>query len=271
MPTGTIVEMRILRLTTSDDFTSAIPEGAHAWEIAEATASALIGEPVETVIKVIWPSPGIPGILERWLERYEPDLVFLTISSYWFTYELLHRTIEEKLGPLAPLVRPMREKVTTTEVVASSWPVRTARVAASYVIDGKAHFTTAEVIDRVGACMRLVLGREQTLLVVRGPNNSFAANGSERAFRRADRRRQTVEAAVSQQCAKLHVPYIATRQSAEGSYRRPKAAYLADGLHNNLESHRQRGMSEGEVIAAAWCGSSAGTGRPSLGRVETAR
>lgn len=79
--------MRILRLTNSQDLNPLIPEDRRAWSIAEHVFEAQTGERAETIIKIIWPGPELPGIVDGWMERYQPEIVVLHVSGLWFTYD----------------------------------------------------------------------------------------------------------------------------------------------------------------------------------------
>ncbi len=79
--------MRILRLGTSDDILPTVAEHERGYRIVEQALAAETGETVETIIREAWPEPGLPEVLGRWLDRFEPDVVSLKVSSFWFTYE----------------------------------------------------------------------------------------------------------------------------------------------------------------------------------------
>src|SRR4029079_15876972 len=80
------LRVRILRLSNSDDMREAPDVPRRAYRIVEAALTAETGEPVETIVRDAWPEPNLPDVVDGWLKRYEPDIVFLKVSSYWFTY-----------------------------------------------------------------------------------------------------------------------------------------------------------------------------------------
>ena len=55
--------MKILRLGNSDDYAEHIPVGSRAFEFAERALVELSGEPVETVLRVVWPAPALPDMM----------------------------------------------------------------------------------------------------------------------------------------------------------------------------------------------------------------
>jgi hypothetical protein len=72
--------VHLLRLTNSSDTYEGVPEAQRAHRIADQLFTELTGEPVETILKLFWPDPGLPEIVERWIGRYEPDVVFMRAS-----------------------------------------------------------------------------------------------------------------------------------------------------------------------------------------------
>ncbi|HET7738783.1 MAG TPA: hypothetical protein VFK32_09440, partial [Tepidiformaceae bacterium] len=90
--------MLVLRLSNSQDIQGDIPPGGRAWEIAAGLLAQDVGESVETTQRVIWPRPELPGLIDTWLDRYQPDLVFLWVSYYWGSYEILPNQLERKYG-----------------------------------------------------------------------------------------------------------------------------------------------------------------------------
>ena len=99
--------MRILRLSTSDDLRPEVPETDRIHRLVEHAFAAETGQPVETMIRVIWPTPALPDAIDRWLQSYDPDVVFFRVSSYWFTYESVPLRLERsRLGrPARALAR----------------------------------------------------------------------------------------------------------------------------------------------------------------------
>ncbi|MEO6398754.1 MAG: hypothetical protein ABIP13_09840, partial [Tepidiformaceae bacterium] len=66
--------MRILRLTNSNDLTPAVAPEFRASAVVERVVSAATGEPVESMVRAIWPTPDLPDHVGRWIETYQPDV-----------------------------------------------------------------------------------------------------------------------------------------------------------------------------------------------------
>jgi hypothetical protein len=83
-----------------------VPGAERAHRIADELFTELTGEPVEPVLKLFWPEPGLPDIVDRWIARYQPDVVFMRTSMVWCAYESVPLRIERRLGRLGrPLAR----------------------------------------------------------------------------------------------------------------------------------------------------------------------
>ena len=67
--------MRVLRLTNSNDLLSTFPPAALSSAVADRVVGEFTGVTPETIVRAVWPGPELPGIIQRWLLRYEPDLV----------------------------------------------------------------------------------------------------------------------------------------------------------------------------------------------------
>ena len=95
--------MRILRLTDSNDLRPEIPEQVRGAAIADREFERITGARPETILKPIWPEPGLPAIVARWLERHEPDLVLLRCPTFWVSFESVPLKIERHWGRLGAL------------------------------------------------------------------------------------------------------------------------------------------------------------------------
>ena len=87
----------ILRLTHSADFDEAIPEEHRGTAVSQRRFSEVTGLEATTIAKNAWPGPELPAVLGGWLERYQPDIVFLGVNPIWFTYESVPVKLERKV------------------------------------------------------------------------------------------------------------------------------------------------------------------------------
>ncbi|MBK9611492.1 hypothetical protein [Candidatus Amarobacter glycogenicus] len=90
--------MKLLRLGNSDDIDPSVPDDQKNWYVAGKVLEEAIGEPVETVVKAIWPGEELPRKVSEWIDEYRPDMVFLKVTWVWYGYESVPRRIERIFG-----------------------------------------------------------------------------------------------------------------------------------------------------------------------------
>jgi len=242
--------MRLLRLGNSYDTDRNIPADANKSSVADRLLAEGIGEPVETTVRTIWPEPGLPALIDRWLDRYEPDEVFLIVASYWFTYVSVPVRVRRALGPLGAPLANAGLKAAGKPWLAHNAAFRLARRATIHTIGGSTNFTPEQVIESMEACIRTILLRENIALAVRGPRVAFSADGTEKTQRWAEARRSMVDRHMAEFCRRLHVEYIEYPTGAS-----PLAApdlFQGDRVHATAAVHDEQGNLEGEALLRAW-------------------
>lgn len=233
----------ILRLTHSSDFDEAIPEAQRATSVAQRTFSEISGVEATTVAKTAWPARELPAILDRWVDRYQPDIVFLIVNPYWFTYESvpikLQRKLKfggERLANVGLGAAPRFENYRA---------FRLLQRAAQKTIGGETHFTPQEVVERVQECARRVLARESPVLVVSGPSRRIGTYESG-ARRRATPKLAWMDRELGRFCRELGLVYHLQEADLDA------ADYVSNRFHSTAHRHAVRGEAEGHAMASAW-------------------
>ncbi|MCC6382893.1 MAG: hypothetical protein IT304_10320, partial [Dehalococcoidia bacterium] len=242
--------IHLLRLCNSNDTYAGVPEQLRAGAIASDLLAAAAGEPVDTVSRVIWPDPTLPDLVDRWLDRYQPDVVSLKINTFWFAHESVPLKLERRFGSIGKVAGSAGRKAVGVPWVSRGRFFRLLNRVALRTIGGETYFTPDEVMATMEACVRRVLAREHVVLVVRGTEGGREhPELSRRAFARYDERRRDVNARMAALCGDLSIPYVGhgSRRSKDDFRRRAGA----DGFHNGTEGQRLVGIEEGEVLAAA--------------------
>ncbi len=247
--------MRVLRLGNSADNDPNVPDDERMHVIAGRLFTAETNEPVEHVLRVAWPSPELPGLLDGWLTRYEPDMVVFVVNGFWFNYQSVPLKLERKLGQW---VRPLTTR--GRAVAARAWPgesrvFRIARNLLLRTIGGATYFTPPEVLAVTEACIKVTLARESVAMVVRGPLSPIGADTGEQRKRTAEQRRLLVHAGLEALCARYHLQYVGRQAKMDDP--EWQALSRGDGLHLNTAGHQGRGQAEGRAMLATW---SAGEG-----------
>ena len=239
--------MKILRLTNSSDVHPGVAPEERSPAVAERIVSEATGEPVETVVKGLWPTPGFPAVLERWINEYEPDVVFIRLSSFWVAYESVPLRIRRRL--------PQRigEPVATAGVRLGDRPwlierraYKLARTAVVRTIGGDTHFTPQEVGQTFDGMFRRILEDESILPVVRGTNLLLNSAGTKSGLERSKRRVSALNHEVEAACTRNRVQFFAEPPAAKLSDSR-----LKDDLHDSAEAHRLLGEDDAAAILEA--------------------
>lgn len=237
--------IRILRLTLSDDLVP-LPEGARrSWQVAEAMLAAESGEDVETTLRIIWPEPQLPDLVERWMDRYAPDIVTLKVSPYWFTYESVPLRVQRHVPVIGPRLAKVGLQAADAGWLAQNAVFRSARRASRRLIGGETYFTPDEVVAVMTSCISRILRHEGVILAVRGPLEADTDGAGASAVRRGEARRRFVHEAMKRLAADLHVHY----SGADSIRPVPRGP---DQLHLSADGHEEKGREEGEALVAAW-------------------
>ena len=243
--------MRLLRLTNSNDTHPSITAGESKVGLCDDLLADATGEPIETTVRAIWPNPNLPDLIEDWLGRYQPDLVFLTVSSYWITYRSVPLRVERSWGPLGPRLSKAGKWAAGKPRLAHNGPFRAARKVTLGAIGGAPFFEPEQVIDRMEICIRRILAHEgSAALAVRGPRVPFAPEGSERAKAWAEERRQRTHRGIAAICERVHVPYQGWDESLSAQDRADE--FLGDLVHASAEDHERLSREEAEILLEAW-------------------
>jgi hypothetical protein len=242
--------MRILRLGNSDDRSPGIADAQRGYAIAARLLESEIGEPVETIVKTISPTERLPELVERWLDEFQPDMVFLKVTWYWYGYESVPLRIERKLGRVGKPIADAGLGAAKRQWLARNGAFKFGRRMAHRVIGGDSPFEPQAVIDCMEACIRRVTAREGVVLVVKGTgggrNDEAALAGY---YERFAKKREFVEGSIEAYCEAMHVHYQGIRSV------RPKGTSGldgGDGLHKNLRGHEAVGANEAASMIAAW-------------------
>lgn len=244
-------QLKLLRITTSEDTEPRIPEELRVPALAARRFEAETGEPMEMVHRVFWPTPAFPSIVESWMQKYEPDMVFMVVSSYCFTYESVPLRIEHKLGAAGKKINAWSQKLASNHTISERATFIAARRLAQRAIGADANFTVAETLERTEAAIRAIVAHEGTVLAVRGPRRPLAIDGGEQALRRAERRRKAVNRRLREICDGLHVPcYVFD----EPPFANDGTKTFGDIIHANAETQAEEAERQAEFLVSAWRG-----------------
>lgn len=241
--------MRILRLTNSNDFWGDIAPDARGRRFVADAMERETGEPVETMVKAIWPSDDLPDIVQRWVEQFQPDIVFLKTTNFWFAHESVPLKLRRRFGRIGKTTGDAGFKAARKPWLAHNRVFRKFRYFAQATIGGETHFTIDYTMQNMEAVIRRVLRNEDILLVVRGSRGGrerpeIPAKLRERAYAR----RAEFKERMAALCASLDVPFITSN-----TFRKYEPeTRAADMFHSNELGHAQVGTFEAEALVAVW-------------------
>lgn len=242
--------MRVLKLGTSNDFTTPIPEEARSYRVTQRFLAEATGLPVEVVPRVIWPDPGLPDLIEKWMAKYEPDLVLLIVNPYWMTFESVPLRLQRRFGRAGAVVGNAGTKAASFPRLAYNPVFRAGRRLALKTIGGDVSFEPREVVAVVEQSARRILRQEGVGLVIRGPKNALTHHNDRRGRARGEARRLETHFALQRLAEELHAGYV----GSEVPIVEPDDAggYRGDFVHLTEREHAERGRSEGEALLEVW-------------------
>jgi hypothetical protein len=240
--------MRVLRLSNSADWYGNVPDDHRSPALAARALAEVSGQPVESMTREIWPNAALADVLDGWLAKHRPDVVFLWVAPYWFTFEIIDRPphlkgrLPRSLGRLAKrahVKRPITRQM--------------GRIRHWYVVrrtGARLLFQPEEVLERMEQCIGRILAHEETTLVVRGPELPLVQFETRAGRRRAEQRRLIVHRGLEAFCQARHVTYLGVKDGLALFDR--GGQLMADGIHRSASAHLELGSEEAAAMATAW-------------------
>jgi hypothetical protein len=237
--------VKILRLTNSDDMNERVPPEQRGAAVTERVVREMLGEEVETVMRVIWPGPALADIVDSWLDRYEPDVVLVRASSYWVTYESMPVRVERRVPLLGPAMAKAVAGAGEHKRFSYGRLGPVVKRAGARLLGGEPHFTPEEAGEYLGQMMRRIAAREGLVAVMRGPAKAFDVRNTARSLKRSEARRDRFERLCEGIAKDVRVPFVSARAIQAGY------ELLGDGVHLGAAGQETTGRLEGEAIVAA--------------------
>lgn len=231
--------MRVLFLGSSNDAGNWVLPTQKKHAITAQRLEAELGEPVEFIVKGIWPTEDLHKRVEAWIEESRPDVIYLNTGSHWFLYRSVPDRVKRLLGKVGgERIGEAGARIARSERWAYNAPFRALRKFLQETIGGDTYFTTQQVIERMSECLRVSVRSERTVVVVKGPHGKRRYSSRKRAFERDERERLKLHAALERLCAQLHATYDGVGEGGvrdQPAYQ--KGTTAGDGLHANAIRH----------------------------------
>jgi hypothetical protein len=244
--------MKVLILGSSNDTQDWVEGGRKRHEIARDKLAVEFGEPVVVVVKNLWPNERVAEFVGRWMIESEPDVVYLNVTSYPFSYESLPLRLQRVLGRFGNGVGSASFQLADSRRWAHNAVFRTLRRWGQATLGGDTYFTPEQVVERMIETIRVIVRNEGTVLVVKGPHGRREPAITKREQRRHEAKRLYVHAALRAACAQSHVEYVGRATPDWQVTTRPKGVLIGDGLHSNAVGHAYRADGLFVTIRDAW-------------------
>ena len=246
--------MRILRLGTSNDQEGRVAHDRMTHVLLEEQLAEATGQHWETMVRSTWPTPALPGLVERWANEFQPDVVIVRMPAFWFAYESVPLKLRRKLGRFGEPMAQFGLKRAADPRWAGNPVFRAGRKLAQRTIGGDTHFTPEQVIEVMGEVIRVLARRESTTIAVKLPTGVANHYPSAAMARRGEARRLKVSNELLGLCNQLH---IETTSSARPWYLAETLSTGRDKFHADEAGHEVTAGRDLELILRALCRSGA--------------
>mgnify|MGYP001334887755 CR=1 FL=1 len=237
--------MKILRLSNSNDVLST----TNRPEALREGLEEFLGEPVEIVVKPLWPTEGVADVVEKWVAKEQPDLVWVGLVNYWYEYMSVPKRMERILGRFGKRASDLGFKAADAQWLSNNFAFRAMRRALQQTIGGDPHFTPEQVVERMEAIARRVLRNEGVVLAMWGPNAHTKYSLGKRAEKRGEARRQYVRRNMERLAQSLHFEYYAYAEPGWKVHGTPE--FAKDHFHYSTNWGEMAAARELEVMKLA--------------------
>ena len=237
--------MKILRLGVSHDVRDDVPLEDRQHVVAERMLEDATEHDWETVIKSIWPTEELPALVEKWVNREQPDMVVLFLAGYWTSFGSTALRLERHVPFVGPTAASVVRKVAENDVAARHVTLDRLRGLASRLVGVDFNFEPGDLVARFDVILRGLLRNEQLVVAVRGPGRP-PQRLTRRQTRQSIARAQAFQQGIADLCTRLHVehlPYV----EFDARWRLP-----GDPAHYTAEGSRKLGEQQGELMIRAW-------------------
>ena len=237
--------MKILRLSNSNDVLST----TNRPEALREGLEEFLGEPVEIVVKPLWPTENVADVVEKWVAKEQPDLVWVGLVNYWYEYMSVPKRMERLFGRFGKRASDLGFKAADAQWLSNNFAFRTARKALQRTIGGDPHFTPEQVVERMDALARRVLRSEGLVLAMWGPQAHTKYSMGRRAEIRDEKRRQFIRRSMERLAESLHFEYYGYPEPAWKVHGKPE--FAKDHFHYSTDWGEAAATRELEVMKKA--------------------
>ncbi len=199
--------MHILRLSHSTETGPQAAEGDRGYLTTAKLLERALGQSVEITVRPAWPSPSLPEVVEKLLERHKPDLVQFALSTFPFNYPSVPLRLSRRFGRAGEPFARVGLKVGGSPKWGRSRPSRLGRFVFKRIIGGAFHFEPDEVAAAINGSVLRCVRRESMPVIVDGPF-AMMTNREWLDPTLAEARRMALHLALQKACAAAHVYFL---------------------------------------------------------------
>ena len=175
-----------LWLGTSSDVSEEIPFAERMPTVIAARLSREIAQELVPVVRTPWPTPALFGLIEDWLDNFDPLVVVLHVNSFWFTYESVPGKVRRVFGPAGEVLAKAGSKAADSSAVSANPMFKLGRKALVRTIGGDLLVTPDQAIEVYREVIRTIITHEEILLLVRGPLGALDSSGTLKGYNKAE-------------------------------------------------------------------------------------
>ena len=232
--------MKLLVLGHSDSDGSRLANVADGWTwLVQRMVEERSGVSLETIHKQLFAGPTAVGFMERQLDREQPDIVIIGLSSYGVVVQLASNRVRERYGDRAANF-VNRQEVRVANLSQKLGPrgrrlLLVPRKVARRLIGTGPAFSFEELVKCYEDCFHALARREQIHVIV------FGGLGYSKELQRLNPRLNELQDEMHRRlhalALELHFDWVTHEEILGG--REAKLRYLqADGVHSNEEGQR---------------------------------
>lgn len=240
--------VKVLRLTTSNDVVLSGPGSRIDW--LKRLGEERFGEPLEIVVKPVWPDSRLPAAAERWIAHEQPDIVWMLVQSFWFEYLSVPKKLERKFGRVGKAASNAGFRAADTPWLSRNPLFRQGRRFLQRTFDGDPHFTVPELYEAVEGVARASLRNEGIQFIAWGPFSYTNYGVTARQTARAVAWRSDLIARIRRLSNELHFHFGAPDRPYWQT--EPAMTMHTDQFHFAMDEQRRFAERELEVLATVW-------------------
>jgi len=241
--------VKVLCLGWSDDVIGDTPTEQRGYSMAATLYEAATGEHLDWVMKPVVPSPDLPAIVEKWLAREQPDVVFLRVNPFFFNYTSVPIKLRARGGRVGDRFAGMALKLADNRVRSGHLWFKALRRGSRKLVGGATYFEPEAVVETYLDVLRHVARREGVEILVSGAH-AARVTGEWMPRERAEQRLALVSTGVAEACRRIGAQYQHFPVPLAARELRPFIGF--DSIHGNELFQVFHALLDVRLLLSSW-------------------